>query len=159
MMRYPGVTTGSAGNLALGISVGSTASYGSGAVTVGSAAGNWVLNASNYFGFRFVAADGGTHYAWGRFDIGASIFGADRKIMEIAFDNVIGTPINVGTTDVPPQPDVPGPLPLLGAASAFAWSRRLRQRLGASSPPTRVASLPSSSTPASIAALEGSPPA
>jgi len=27
-------------------------------------------------------------------------------------------------------PQVPGPLPLLGAAAAFGWSRRLRRRLG-----------------------------
>ena len=35
MMRYPGVTTGSAGNLALGTAVGATGSFGSGAVVVG----------------------------------------------------------------------------------------------------------------------------
>jgi len=29
----------------------------------------------------------------------------------------------------PPAQPVPGPLPLLGAASALAWSRRLRRRL------------------------------
>ncbi|MFM7261375.1 MAG: hypothetical protein ACKO3W_12300, partial [bacterium] len=80
MMRYPGVTTGSAGNLAVGTLVGSTGSYGSGAVVVGSAAGNWKLNSANYFGFRFVASDGLTHYGWGKFEIGAAINGADRRI-------------------------------------------------------------------------------
>jgi hypothetical protein len=29
------------------------------------------------------------------------------------------------------QPPVPGPLPVLGVASALAWSRRLRLRLNA----------------------------
>ena len=85
MMRYPGVTTGSAGNLAPGTLVSATGSYGSGAVVVGAAAGNWRLNSANYFGFRFVAADGQTHYGWGRFQIGASISGADRTITELAF--------------------------------------------------------------------------
>lgn len=37
---------------------------------------------------------------------------------------------NGGNCDRPdrPQPDVPGPLPILGAAAAFGWSRQLRRR-------------------------------
>ena len=98
MLRYPGVTTGSAGNLPLGTPVTATGSFGSGAVTVGAAAGNWQLNSANRFGFRFVAADGLTHYGWGTFQIGASISGADRKITEIAWETTPGAPINVGDT-------------------------------------------------------------
>ncbi|MFM2164053.1 MAG: hypothetical protein RL325_490 [Planctomycetota bacterium] len=98
MLRYPGLTTGSAGNLALGTIVGPTGSYGSGAVTVGSAAGNWQVNSLNRFGFRFVAADGQTRYGWGTFQIGASISGADRKITEIAWETTANTPIAVGDT-------------------------------------------------------------
>jgi len=98
MMRYPGVTTGSAGSLVIGTSVGATGSFGSGAVTVGSAAGNWTLNSANYFGFRFIAADGLTHYGWGKFVIGASISGADRTITEIAWETTPGTAISVGDT-------------------------------------------------------------
>lgn len=33
----------------------------------------------------------------------------------------------------PPSASVPGPLPLLGASAAFAWSRKLRRRVGSSS--------------------------
>jgi len=117
MMRFPGVTTGSAGNLALGTVVGAAGSYGSGAVTVGAAAGNWQLNASNYFGFRFVGADGGTKYGWGRFVIGASIFGADRTIAEIAFEDS-GASINVGTVPAP------GAIVLLGLAGLAHRRRR-----------------------------------
>ena len=103
MMRFPGATTGSAGNLAQGTVIGGAGvtnngfatSFGSGAVTVGSAPGNWQLNASNYFGFRFVGADGGTKYGWGRFVIGASISGADRMIAEIAYESS-GASIVVG---------------------------------------------------------------
>lgn len=98
MMRYPGVTTGSAGNLPAGTIVGASGSYGSGAVVVGAAAGNWQLNSLNRFGFRFVAADGQTHYGWGTFQIGASISGADRKITEIAWETVPGLAISVGDT-------------------------------------------------------------
>jgi len=103
MMRFPGATTGSAGNLAQGTVIGGAGvtnngfatSFGSGAVTVGSAPGNWQLNSSNYFGFRFVGADGGTKYGWGRFVIGASISGADRMIAEIAYESS-GASIVVG---------------------------------------------------------------
>ena len=118
MMRYPGVTTGSAGNLTLGTAVGATGSYGSGAVVVGAAAGNWQLNASNYFGFRFVAADGLTHYGWGRFVIGASIFGADRTVAELAYEDVAGAAINVGAVPAP------GAIALLGLAGLAVRRRR-----------------------------------
>jgi len=33
----------------------------------------------------------------------------------------------------PPSPSVPGPLPLLGTAAAFGWSRRLRRRISSAS--------------------------
>ena len=112
MMRYPGVTGGSAGNLPVGTVVNATASYGSGTVTVGTAAGNWQLNAANYFGFRFVASDGQTHYGWGKFEIGAAINGADRQITEIAWETTPGAPITVGDTGsggTPPyDPCAPG---------------------------------------------------
>ncbi|MFM1866756.1 MAG: hypothetical protein RL591_164 [Planctomycetota bacterium] len=117
MMRYPGVTTGSAGNLAAGTAVGATGSFGSGAVVVGSAPGNWQLNASNYFGFRFVAADGGTKYGWGRFVIGSAINGADRTIAEIAYEDS-GASINVGTVPAP------GAIALLGLAGLAGRRRR-----------------------------------
>ena len=115
MMRYPGVTTGSAGSLALGTVVGATGSYGSGAVVVGSAAGNWQLNAVNAFGFRFIAADGLTHYGYGRMDVGAAI--TTRTLAFVAFESVAATSITV----VP----APGALALLGVAG-LAGSRRRR---------------------------------
>jgi len=96
MLRYPGVVTGSAGNLAIGTIVGATGSYGSGAVTVGAAAGNWQLNAANRFGFRFVAADGLTHYGWGTMVVGAAI--TSRTITELAWETTGATPIAVGDT-------------------------------------------------------------
>ncbi|MFM9181000.1 MAG: hypothetical protein ACKOV8_07130, partial [Phycisphaerales bacterium] len=114
MMRYPGVTTGSAGSLAVGTVIGSTGSFGSGAVVVGSNPGNWQLNAVNYFGFRFVAADGGTKYGYGTFAIGSSISGADRTITNLYYEDVSGASI-VGPA--------PGAIALLGLAG-FAGRRR-----------------------------------
>jgi hypothetical protein len=102
MMRFPGVTTGSAGNLADGTVVGPTGSFGSGAVTVGSNPGNWVLNSVNKFGFRFVAADGLTHYGWGTFQIGSSISGADRTITNLYYETLPATSITVGSGGGPP---------------------------------------------------------
>jgi len=92
MMRYPGVTTGSAGNLASvpGVTVGPNGSYGSGVVVVGSAPGNWQLNATNVFGFRFIASDGQTHYGLGTFQIGSAINGADRMITNLYYESTPG---------------------------------------------------------------------
>ncbi len=117
MMRYPGVTTGSAGNLADGTVVGANGSYGSGAVTVGSAPGNWVLNSVNKFGFRFVAASGATHYGWGTFSIGSAINGADRMITNLYYEDVAGAAITVG---IP----APGAIALLGLAGLAGRRRR-----------------------------------
>ena len=93
----------------------------------GASPGNWQLNASNYFGFKFVAADSQTHYGWGRMDVGAAA--TIRTIMEIGYESTDGTSILVGAGSPPPPPaSVPGPLPLFGATAAFGWSRRLRRR-------------------------------
>ena len=115
MMRFPGVTTGGAGSLALGTLVGPAGSFGGGSVTVGAAPGNWSLNAVNSFGFRFVAADGGTKYGYGTFLIGAAINGADRTITNLYFES----DSNVGIV-VP----APGALALLGLAGLAGRRRR-----------------------------------
>jgi hypothetical protein len=114
MMRYPGITTGSAGNLAGGTVVGATGSYGSGAVTVGSLPGNWVLNSTNIFGFRFVAADGLTHYGYGLMTVGAAI--TTRTITDIFYESVAATSITVVPT--------PGAIALLGLAGLAGRRRR-----------------------------------
>lgn len=73
-MRYPGVTTGAGGNLAFGNVVDASGSWNTAvtAVTFGANPGEWQLNADNYFGFRFIAADAQVHYGWGRMTMGAS---------------------------------------------------------------------------------------
>ena len=91
MMRYPGVTTGSAGNLPIGAIVGSMGSYGSGAVVVGTSPGNWQLNATNIFGFRFTGADGQTHYGYGTMQVGATI--TSRTITNLFYESTPQHPI------------------------------------------------------------------
>ena len=114
MMRYPGVTTGSAGSLAMGTVVSGAASItGSGASVFGAAAGNWTLNASNYFGFKFLAADGLTHYGYGRMDVGAT--NLIRTVHSIFYEGVAGAAITV---------PAPGALALLGLAGLATRRRR-----------------------------------
>jgi hypothetical protein len=36
---------------------------------------------------------------------------------------------NISFAEAPPVPAVPGPLPVIGAAAGFAWTRRLRKRI------------------------------
>jgi len=131
MLRYPGVTSGSAGSLAIGNVVGATGSFGSGAVTVGSNPGQWKLNADNYFGFRFVAADSLTHYGYGVFAIGSSISGADRMIRDIFWEDVAGASITVGPTGFSSVPE-PGGLVALAAGLGGILMRR--RRIAAKSP-------------------------
>ena len=137
-MRYPSVTSGPAGNLALGTSIGSTGSFNTATtgVVFGSAPGNWQYSAENLIGFRFVAAAGTTHYGWMRFLMGAagsSGTSMTRTVVDYGYESVAATSILAGAGAVAPAPgpspaSVPGPLPLFGATAAFGWSRRLRRR-------------------------------
>jgi len=104
MMRYPGVTTGSAGSLAEGTVVSGAASItGSGASVFGAAAGNWTLNASNYFGFKFIAADGLTHFGFGRMDVGATAL--IRTVAFVSYESDAGVEITAGTGGPPADYD------------------------------------------------------
>jgi hypothetical protein len=75
--------------------------------------GGWMLNAANYFGFRFIAADGLTHYGYGIMTVGANM--GVRTLTSVSYESVAETSITV----VP----APGALALLGLAS-FAGRRR-----------------------------------
>lgn len=127
MLRYPGVTTGSAGSLDVGTLVGPSGSYGSGAVTFGAAAGNWDLNADNYFGFRFVAADGGTKYGWGTMQVGAA--STVRSITELYYEDS-GASIMIGQRNFEPAgvPEPGTPLALLALGASGMVHRRVRRR-------------------------------
>ncbi len=120
-MRYPGVTTGPAGNLAVGTSVGSTGSFNTATtgVVFGSAAGNWQYSAENVIGFKFVGADTLTHYGWMRFLMGAagsSGTSMTRTVVDYAYESTAGASIVVTPA--------PGAIALLGVAGLAGGRRR-----------------------------------
>jgi hypothetical protein len=125
MARYPGESTGAAGNLPLGTLVDASRSYviGAIAVTFGPNPGNWLLNATNYFGFQFLAADSLTHYGWGSMIVGAAA--TTRSIGEIWYEDTTDTGIAVGARASVPEP---ASIALLagGAVGLLALRRRRR---------------------------------
>ena len=78
-----------------------------------SGVGNWNLNSINYFGFRFAANTGATHYGYGRMDVGANA--NVRTLKYIEWNETAGAAVQV----IP----APGALALLGLAG-FGRSRR-----------------------------------
>ncbi len=123
-MYFPGVTVGPPSNLPLGMVVGSTQTFTGFAqpVAFGAGTGQWVLNASNYLGFRFNGGDGFQRYGWLRIDIGASA--TTRTIMEVGYNNTPGESILVGQTVVPEPSTVVMGLLAGGAAGVIAWRRK-----------------------------------
>jgi MYXO-CTERM domain-containing protein len=126
-MRRAGVTTGTAGNLAVGTVVGAAGSFNTGTGNVyGTTAatglnGGWTLASENIIGFRFVAAAGTTHYGWMRFLMGAAGSAGTsmtRTVVDYAYESTAGESITV--TGVP----APGALALLGLAGLATRRRR-----------------------------------
>ena len=103
LLRYPGsATTTVAGNLAANTPIDALGSYSASttAVTFGAAAGNWVLNSVNLCGFKFLAADGLTHYGWARIQVGASA--GVRTLVDIGYESTAGVAIAAGSQGGPP---------------------------------------------------------
>jgi hypothetical protein len=103
MLRYPGSsTTTVAGNLAANTPIDALGSYSGSttAVTFGAAAGNWVLNSVNLCGFKFLAADGLTHYGWARIQVGAST--GVRTLVDVGYESVANVAIAAGAQGGPP---------------------------------------------------------
>ena len=128
-MRRPGVTTGTAGNLALGTVIGAAGSYNTGTGNVyGTTSttgllGGWTYSSENIIGFKFVAAAGTTHYGWMRFAMGAAGSAGTsmtRTVVDFAWENSAGTSIEAGAGAVP----APGALALLGLAGLAGRRRR-----------------------------------
>jgi MYXO-CTERM domain-containing protein len=127
-MRREGVTTGTAGNLAVGTVVGAAGSFNTstgnvyGTTAASGLNGGWTLASENIIGFRFVAAAGTTHYGWMRFLMGAagsSGTSMTRTVVDYGYESVAGTSILAGAVPAP------GALALLGVAG-LAGARRRR---------------------------------
>ena len=96
-----GGTTTAVASLTAGTVVSGASTYGNTASTV--TAGGWVLNAPNYFGFRFTASDGLTHYGFGVMTIGATM--GVRTLTSLSYESVAGVAILAGTGGPPPAYD------------------------------------------------------
>ena len=107
-----GGTTSAVASLSAGTLVSAASTFGNTASSV--TAGGWVLNAANYFGFRFLAAGGTTHYGFGKMTIGATM--GVRTLNFVSFQTTAATGINV----IP----APGAIALLGLAGLCGRRRR-----------------------------------
>ena len=84
-----GGTTIAVASLSGGTVVGPASTFGNTASSV--TAGGWMLNAANYFGFRFVGADGLTHYGWGIMTVGANM--GTRTLTSVYYESTAGASI------------------------------------------------------------------
>ena len=107
-----GGATAAVASLTGGTLVSSASTFGNTASSV--TAGGWVLNAANYFGFRFLGADALTHYGWGQFTIGATM--GVRTLNFVTFETTAGASVTVAPA--------PGALALLGLAGLATRRRR-----------------------------------
>ena len=107
-----GGATAAVASLSGGTLVSSASTFGNTASSV--TAGGWMLNAANYFGFRFVGADAGTHYGWGIMTVGATM--GVRTLTSVTFETTAGASVVVAPA--------PGALALLGLAGFAARRRR-----------------------------------
>ena len=96
-----GGTTTAVASLTAGTVVSGASTYGNTASTV--TAGGWLLNAPNYFGFRFTASDGLTHYGFGVMTIGATM--GVRTLTSLSYESVAGVAITAGSGGPPPAYD------------------------------------------------------
>ena len=107
-----GGLTAAVASLSAGTVVGVASTFGNTASSV--SAGGWVLNANNYFGFRFLGADALTHYGWGVFSVGATM--GVRTLVSVEFETTAGASVTVAPA--------PGAIALLGLAGLAGRRRR-----------------------------------
>ncbi len=107
-----GGSTSAVASLSAGTLVSAASTFGNTASSV--TAGGWVLNAANYFGFRFLGADALTHYGYGKMTVGATM--GVRTLNFVTFESTAGASVTV----VP----APGAIALLGLAGLVGRRRR-----------------------------------
>ena len=88
-------------SLSNGTLVGIASTFGNTGSSV--TAGGWVLNAANYFGFRFVGSDAQTRYGYGVMTVGATM--GVRTLTSVYYESNAGVGIVVGSDGPPPDYD------------------------------------------------------
>ena len=116
-MRNPGAGTSTGRtNIAAGTAIGGASFfYGSSTATLGTLVGQWTANSTGIYGFKFLAADGLTHYGWMRLAIGANT--ATRSVVDYGWESTAGVAIAAGAP-------APGAIALLGLAGLATRRRR-----------------------------------
>ena len=92
-----GGTTTAVASLTAGTVVSAASTFANTASSV--TAGGWKLNQANYFGFRFVAADGLTHYGFGVMTTGATM--GVRTLTSLSYESVAGVAITASSGPPP----------------------------------------------------------
>ena len=111
-------------SLAGGTVVGSASTFSTtapSAVTFGALSGQWTLNATNYFGFKFIGDDTLLHYGYASVLVGSTAL--IRTVGQIWYESVANTAITVSAV---PEPSAAAML-LAGVAVGFGVLRRQRQ--------------------------------
>jgi len=116
---------GQVASLSVGSTVGAASTYGSGVGSPTATTSPWILNATNYFGFRFNGDDGLLHYGYGTMIIGATT--ATRTVGSLFYESVAGASITVAAAAVPE----PSSAALMGAGGLLAALALRRRRQAA----------------------------
>jgi hypothetical protein len=104
----------------IGLGSGFTSTVPSAAV-FGAGAGQWTLNAPNYFGFRFTSEDALIHYGYGVMTVGATAL--IRTVTSLWYEDVAGASITIPAI---PEPSSAAML-LAGGLLGLHTLRRRRQ--------------------------------
>ena len=104
---------------------GSTFAASPAAATYGSGAGQWTLNATNYFGFSFIGEDAALHYGYGTMIVGATAL--NRTVGRLVYESVPGASITVSAV---PEASTTAML-LAGGALLAGVSLRRRKAVAA----------------------------
>ncbi len=108
-MRYPGTLFGTPAELPGGTTVAAYGVYGAGWAHFGPQEGAWKLDADNFIGLKFRAADGQLRYGWARIAVGPN--SGQRVLAEYAYESTPNTCIAVGAIKGAPPADCAAPPP------------------------------------------------